>query len=149
MSNELTVQFEFTCIDLPGIQCFPYHEVHLGIQRGKNIIDEVPGDAERAIFRFELRVRMNPETGDPNFLGPYAQGSPKQRFVYLCWQGVKDSDRTMFRRAKVQLNHLTWAQVHSAVNKNVPLKATIHMTDKKGGPVAATLKQDLIAWHLD
>ena len=77
------------CTELPGIRLSCYEPVHLGIQRGKEVIDSVPADRKQATFDASFRVGRQRD-GSPNFLGPYAQGPVGDRFVYLSW-GVNRS----------------------------------------------------------
>jgi len=55
--------------------------VHLGIQRGQEVIDVIPADRKQAAFDASFRVGRQRD-GSPNFLGPYAQGPVGDRFVY-------------------------------------------------------------------
>jgi hypothetical protein len=54
----------------------------------------------------------------------------------------------MFRRAKIQLNHLTWEQVRSALSNDRLLKVVIDMTGKKGDPICASIRQDRAKWEV-
>ena len=56
--------------------------VYLGIQCGKEVIDQVSADRREVVFYPEFKVGKKPD-GSPNFLGPYAQGRPADRFFYL------------------------------------------------------------------
>ena len=59
---------------------------------------------------FELEVRVGTRSdGQPNFLGPFAQGPPADRFVYInsgTLAGQAESEWT--RRAKVPLMRDGW-----------------------------------------
>jgi hypothetical protein len=120
-SDELEI--EVTCHHLPGIrftdshspECQTAEPVYLGIQKGNEVIEAVPADRKKVVFRPTFRVSKQPD-GSPNFLGPFAKGTPQERFFYLSWgvMGKKD-EFAMFRRAKIHLNHLTWAQVSAAI----------------------------------
>ncbi len=139
MEDKQTVTFEFECIELPGRAFGDYKEVRLGIQEGKEVKHDVPGDAAEARFRFALDVTRNPRSGLPTFSGAYAQGTPESRFVYLCWGERVDGTWNGFRRAKIMLGHLGWDCIHEAVTKQQPIRARIVVTDAKGGPVSASL----------
>lgn len=142
------VQFEFSCIHLPGATFEGHSRLRLGIQKGKMVVDDVPANAPGATFRFAMTVKENARIGQPNLTGPYAQGTPADRFVYLC-RGERDGDTwDGFRRAKVKIGHLTWAQIDAAVQAQTPIRATIEMTDAKGEPIAATVKPGHITWHV-
>ena len=152
--GELTI--EVICKDLPG-RCFkdPHNPdcdarepVYLGIQKGNEVIEAVPGDRKQVIFRPTFRITKQAD-GSPNFLGPFAKGTPQERFFYLSW-GVMNSEGKfeMFRRAKIHLNHLSWDQVDAAVSGNRPLKVSIGMTGKKGDPVCASIRKDRATWEV-
>ena len=68
MDTEQAVDFEFICTNMPGAHFEQSTDLRLGIQRGKEVVDDVPGDADRAIFRFSLRVKENPRSGQRIFL---------------------------------------------------------------------------------
>src|SRR5438132_13605878 len=104
-SDELTL--EVICTDLPGIRFTDSYDperrirepVYLAIQKGSEVIDAVPADKKQVIFRPVFRIGKQAD-GSPNFLGPFAQGSPQQRFFYLSW-GIMHPDQRfqMFRGA--------------------------------------------------
>jgi len=146
LSDELTI--EVICRCLPGICFADYEPVYLGIQKGNEVIEAVPGNRERAIFRPTFRIAKQPD-GSPNFLGPFAKGTPQERFFYLSWGVMHDGGQfEMFRRAKIHLNHLTWEQVSAAVSNDRPLKVVIDMTGKKGDPICASIKPDRAKWEV-
>jgi Family of unknown function (DUF5990) len=153
-SSELTI--DVICRHLPGIcfkdphnpDCEAVEPVYLGIQKGNEVIEAVPADRKQVIFRPTFRITQQPD-GSPNFLGPFAKGTPQERFFYLSW-GVMDKkgNFAMFRRAKIHLNHLTWTQVSEALKGNRPLKVSIGMTGIKGDPICASIRKDRANWEL-
>ena len=154
MDTEVTI--EVVCHNLPGLYFegaqrpdSPKREkVFLGIQKGNEVIEAVPADQKQVIFRPKLKIARQPD-GSPNFLGPFAKGTPQERFFYLSW-GVMDREGRfqMFRRAKIHLNHLTWEQVSAAVSNDRPLKVVIDMTGKKGDPICASIRPDRAKWEV-
>jgi Family of unknown function (DUF5990) len=145
-TGDLTI--EVVCRNLPG-SCFtdlqnPAAEkqepVYLGIQKGNEVIEAVRADRKQVIFRPTFRIARQPD-GSPNFLGPFAKGTPQERFFYLSW-GVMDRNGhfEMFRRAKIHLNHLTWDHLRAALDKNIPLKVAIDMTSHKGDPICGSIR---------
>ena len=152
-SGELTI--EVICHHLPGIcfkdrhspDCETREPVYLGIQKGNDVIEAVPADRKQVTFRPQFKIGQQPD-GSPNFLGPFAKGTPQERFFYLSW-GVMDKEGRfeMFRRAKIHLNHLTWEQVCAALADNRPLKVLIDMTGKKGDPICASIRKDRANWQ--
>ena len=143
------------CTDLPGTRfrdpqdpARPVKDpVFLGIQRGREVIEQVPGDTKTATFTPEFRVERKKD-GTPNFLGPFAQGTADDRFFYLCW-GVKrpTGGFDMFRRLKVRLGHLSATRVARACRSGAPITVRLRLTDAKGGPLCATPRPPNIEWE--
>jgi hypothetical protein len=146
LADEVNVELEFTCTELPAIRPGDILDLRLGIQEGKVVVEDVPVDTGRAVFRFPLRVRRNAKTGRPNFLGPYAQGTPARRFVYLCWGERSQGSWRTTSRAKIYLDDLSWAQIDDAVQDGRPLQATIRMVDVRGRRIAASVAPEQIMW---
>ncbi len=151
--SDKQLKLRVLCSRLPGLRFEdPYkHEpgvkepVYLGIQHGTEVIEQVPADRQRVVFHPEFRMGKQPD-GSPNFLGPYAQGRPKDRFFYLSW-GVKRSDRfDMFRRLKIRLTHLEWPEIEQALESGEPLVVRLKLTDDLGGPECGTPDESRIAW---
>jgi hypothetical protein len=148
---ELTI--EVVCENLPGRE---YREargepavrrdVHLGVQEGEAVVGAVPADAERAVFTPVFRVAPLPD-GKTNFLGPFAKGSPRERFFYLSWVARDDGGRlAMFRRLKVHLSHLPWSRVEAAARSGESLAVRLSMTDGKGGPLCGSIREGAAVW---
>lgn len=81
-----------------------------------------------------------------DFKGPYIQGRPHERFIYLSW-GTVDSDETfnMFRRAKLWLNAID-AAVIDAARTSGRLVARLGLTDAKGHPLCASVRPPGVRW---
>lgn len=135
------------CIELPGCEFKGRNKVRLGIQKGKEVIEDVLAEAEAVTFTCLLRVARDSDTGKPNFLGPYAQGTPQERFIYLCWGERKEGGWDGFGRAKIHLKEIDWSSVEQTIATGKPLEAVIKMTDKKGNPLCASVGQDNITWQ--
>ena len=151
----MNLKIKVICEDLPGTEfsctsageAFTYKPVHIGIQRGNEVIEAVPANHKRVVFEPEFRVSPMPD-GKTNFLGPYAKGTPGERFFYLSWVVKDEKGRlTMFRRAKIHLNHLLWSQVEEAIASGRQLSVTLSMTDKRGEPRCASLRGDGVRWQ--
>jgi len=151
---ELTIKV--ICVDLPGGKFMERHGgetairegIHLGIQRGEEVVDAAPGNSKKIVF--EPTFRVSPLAGGrTNFLGPFAKGTPKERFFYLSWV-VKGADGrlTMFRRAKVHLSHLPWRRVEEAVSSGKPLCVELSMTDSRGGPLCGSVRDEDARWQV-
>ena len=151
---ELTIKV--ICVDLPGGKFVEGHGgagairegIHLGIQRGEEVVDAAPGNSKEIVF--EPTFRVSPLAGGrTNFLGPFAKGTPKERFFYLSWV-VKGAEGrlTMFRRAKVHLSHLPWSRVEEAARSGKPLCVELSMTDSRGGPLCGSVRDDDARWQV-
>jgi len=118
-----------------------------GDSKGNEVIDAAPGDGKQVTFRPAFKVGTQPN-GSPNFLGPFAKGTPQERFFYLSWGVMTEDGRfQMFRRAKIHLNHLTREQIGRALSDDRPIKVIIDMTDRKGGPLCASVRKDRAKWQ--
>ena len=146
--NEQHITILLHCTELPGRHVGGSSTMRLGIQKGKDVIDDVVADGEALTFPCVLRVERNTETGKPNFLGPYAQGTPKERFIYLCWGQRIAGGWVGVGRAKIQLNGIEWHAVEHAMTSGQPIEAVLNMTDKKGRPLCASVPKDKINWQL-
>lgn len=143
------VTIRLRCIELPGREIDGRSNVSLGIQKGKQVIEDQAADAAEIVFECPLRVEKNSESGKPNFLGPYAQGTPKERFIYLCWGERKAGAWDGFGRVKVHLKEITWSAVEQALTAAKPLEATVKLTNSKGQPIYASVGKEYITWHLE
>ena len=89
--------------DMPGLSCAPhdaparYANVHVGLQRGKDVVDLYPGDAPLAAWSFPVNLKHH--DGGLDFGGPFVHGRRGDRFVYLSWGVVDAGGFRMFRRA--------------------------------------------------
>ena len=140
--------------DLPGRSCGPspdrpggYHNVHVGVQR-RNRRDEllglVPGDASSATWTMACEV-IRSATG-VDLKGPYIQGPPGGRFIYLSWGTVDDADQfRLFRRAKLWLDGIPADVVDRAEDGGL-LVGRLGLTDRKGLPLCAAVRPPLIEW---
>jgi hypothetical protein len=139
--------------DLPGRQCagsgdFPgYENVHVGVQRRNRrdeLLDLHAGDERSAEWTFEATVVAG-STG-PDVRGPYIQGRPGERFIYLSW-GTVDPGKTftLFRRAKLFLADIDPDIIAAAVQSG-RLVARLGLTDAKGHPVCARVRPPAVQW---
>jgi hypothetical protein len=141
--------------ELPGASftnpCMPgatrEASVFVGVQRGREVIDEVRADARQAVFQLEFRVGERKD-GSPNFLGPFAQGPVDDRFFYISWGLGERVGRTqMFRRLKIRLGHLSWAQIRRAIRDGEPIEVTLRLTDARGAPLCGSVPPTHVAWQ--
>lgn len=124
----------------------PPSGVDFGIQHGSGSDYETrfvqQAKKEDVIFDFSLSVADNRKDGLPNFKGPFAQGPPAGRFIYVdvgTYAGQKDTPWS--RRMKIPLQGITWALIKQVTSKpGQKLLARIPGTGKDGGPSCATVK---------
>jgi len=124
----------------------PPSGIDFAIQRGRGsnyrpvlVQRRIDGDLS---FDFVLAVAADAKDGLPNFKGPFAQGPPAKRFVYVdvgTFAGQKDT--AWSRRMIVPLQGITWAQIKEVVGRpGDRLLARIPGTGKDGGPSCATVR---------
>ena len=151
---ELTIKV--VCENLPGTlfrdtqgdRSVTYEPVYLGIQRGDEVVEAVPASRKRVVFEPGFRVAPLAD-GKTNFLGPFAKGTPSERFFYLSWV-VKgeDGQLTMFRRAKIHLSHLSWSAVEQSLRSGKPLTVTLSLTGKGGDPRCGSIRGEGVRWQV-
>jgi hypothetical protein len=139
-------------VDLAGRSCGPSPErpeghanIHVGVQRrGRpdELLGLVPGDAAQVSWTLECTTTALADGIDVR--GPYIQGGPGRRFVYLSW-GVVDAPGTfrMFRRAKILLGPIPHDVLSQAVSSGM-LVGRLGLTDSRGNPLCAAVDQ--IEW---
>ena len=136
--------------DLPGRACgaspnFPgYQNIHVGVQRRSArdpLLGLTPGDAPSAVWTLECEV-----TPAADFKGPYIQGRPHERFIYLSWGAVDaNGSFNMFRRAKLWLDAIE-PGVLDAARTSGRLVARLGLTDAKGHPLCASVRPPVVEW---
>lgn len=123
--------------------------VRFQLQRGKGDL-EPAARASAGTMTFELDVRVSTRpAGEPNFLGPFVQGPPAGRFVYInsgTLAGQADSCWT--RRAKVPLTGITWALIKRARAAGSVLETEVAGTGRDGGPACATVPLKSGGWRV-
>jgi Family of unknown function (DUF5990) len=148
----MEVRIEAT--DLPGRSCGPspdepggYHNVHVAVQRRNKpgeLLGLVPGDAPSATWT--LGCTATPSDGGVDLKGPYVQGPPGGRFVYLSWGTVDGAGAfRLFRRAKLWLDAIPPDVIDGALASGV-LVGRIGLTDGKGNPRCAAVRPPAIEW---
>ncbi len=128
----------------------PARDVLFCLQRGKaEIVSPVRATGDDLSFELSLRVGERPD-GLPNFLGPFAQGTPSSRFVYVnSGTCAGETDSRWTRRAKVPLSAITWPMIEEVlVAPDRILEARIAGTAKDGGPACATVPLLESGWRV-
>ena len=93
-------------------------------------------------LRFEFPIRVNEgKSGQPNFLGPFAQGPANGRFIYLDIGTAAGQTNTPWsRRLKIPLSGITWEMIEQASESSVAIETHVPGTGKDGGPTCGTVK---------
>jgi hypothetical protein len=130
----MEVAFRITVLDPP-------RGVVFRLQRGRSeLVAPSNESASCIVFNFTLRVEPGAASGPPRLLGPFAQGPPANRFVYVnsgkhagqvesCWD----------RRAKVPLATVDASLIEQAAASGAVIEARIAGTGRDGGPACATV----------
>jgi Family of unknown function (DUF5990) len=145
------VQIRIVGSDLPGRDCPPGHNfpgytnVHVGMQtkrRPPELLNLQPGDAAEVTWTIDCEV-----TGS-DVRGPYIQGRPGDRFIYLNW-GTPNGDgrMDMFRRAKLMLDGVP-ADILASAAEAGTLVGRLQLTDAKGQPLCAAVRPPVIEWSV-
>jgi hypothetical protein len=149
------VQIRIEGFDLPGRSCGPspdspggYPNVHIAVQRRSRrdeLLGLVPGDAPVASWTLDTTAATGP--GGPDLKGPYIQGPPGGRFIYLSWGTVGDEQEfILFRRAKLWLDGVPPTVLDQAIRAGL-LVGRLGLTDAKGWPVCAAVRPPRIEWR--
>lgn len=109
------------------------------LQRGSSdLVSPAIGTGKDLTFECEVRARLAADGGGVRFLGPFTQGPPKARFIYLCAGTSAGQHGSVWtRRAKIPLAGITWDMCSRPGAK---LVAEFEGTAKDGGPACATVK---------
>ncbi|MDT2004957.1 monooxygenase [Rhodococcus opacus] len=138
---------------MPGSSCPPgnnfpgYDNIHVAVQRRGapgDVLGLCRGDAASA--RWVLDCKTKPTPTGLDITGPYVQGRPGARFVYLSWGTVDGEDGfDMFRRAKLMWDGVdpATAEAASAAGR---ITARLGLTDARGNPLCAAVRPPLIEW---
>jgi hypothetical protein len=149
------VEIRIEGTDLPGSSCGPspdnpggHHNIHVAVQhRGKpaELLGLTPADAPAAVWTLDCELTTTP-SDSADLRGPYIQGPPGARFIYLSW-GTVDSAGAfrMFRRAKLMLAAVPSAVLDEAASTGT-LVGRLGLTDAGGGPVCAAVRPSAIVW---
>ena len=128
---------------LPGRTCGDHANVHIGVQRGDEVIQVQPADAPSVRFSFGIVLREQ-EDGSFDFRSPFVHGKPGDRFFYLSWGDVDDDGTfTMFSRIKLMLAAVPPGLVTPQTGT---LEGYLVLSDDLGRPLAAAVRPPAINW---
>ena len=131
----------------------PPANVDFGLQKGRGsdyeTIQKQRSKAKDLYFEFPVRVKANQKDAIPGFLGPFVQGPPGARFVYIdIGTYAGQTDTCWSRRLKVPLSGITWNMIERLLaDSESVLEARVPGTGKDGGPTCATVKP-FAGWKL-
>lgn len=80
---------------------------------------------ESLAFTVPIIVKGMPGIASPDFAGPFAHGTPQQRFLYLSLGTQQGRVWQWIRRIKVPLSGITWTHVEEAGSNGGILEASI------------------------
>ena len=129
----------------------PVPGVYLRLQRGKDeLVDATSETAKEVTFDFTARIGTPLPSGAPNFLGPFTQGPPAVRFVYIRVGRSAGQPNTAFdRRAKIPLGGISAELLAKALAKpGAVLEVHMPGRGKDGTPTCASVKLPPGAWRL-
>lgn len=144
----MRMRIRVEAVDLPGLTCGAgsHRNVHVAVQRRDRpaeLLDPQPGDAAGAGWTLECEAVATATGTDVR--GPYVQGRPGGRFVYLSWGTVDAGGFAMFRRAKLVLDAVP-APVLDAAARGGLLVGRLGLTDACGEPLCARVVPPRITW---
>ncbi|MEV5842554.1 DUF5990 family protein [Streptomyces sp. NPDC051985] len=144
--------------DLPGRSCpapaasglSGYGDIHVAVQRRNRpaeLLDPQPGDAGAATWTLPCTAVV--VAAGVDLTGPYIQGGPGGRFVYLSWGAVDaDGGFRMFRRAKLMLDAVPGAVARAAARDGL-LVGRLGLTDACGMPLCARVVPPAVEWSAE
>ncbi len=117
--------------------------VAFAVQRGSSELLEPSTRAPDAwVFDFTVRVGASPAGDPPRLLGPFTQGPPSARFVYVnTGQRAGQPASPWSRRAKLPLRGITASMIQAALRTpGARIEAEFEGQGRDGGPTCATVK---------
>ena len=126
--------------------------VDFALQKGKGskyeIVQKQRSGSGDLQFEFAARAITDQKGEAPTLLGPFVQGSPAERFVYIGIGKFAGQTGTEWsRRLKVPLSGVTSEMVERATSTSAVFVTHVPGTGKDGGPNCATVKP-FVGWKL-
>jgi hypothetical protein len=124
----------------------PTTRVDFGLQKGKGgnyeTVQTQRSSGKYLSFQFTVRVKRDGKNSPPNFLGPFVQGPPGQRFVYIDIGTYAGQTETVWsRRLKIPLGSITAEMIDKVLATDDSfLQTHVRGTGKDGGPTCGTVK---------
>ena len=126
---------------LPGRTVGAHANVHVGIQRRREVIDVLPADADAVTL--ELIVEAVAGAAGTDF-----RGRPGERFVYLSWGDVTEGRFEMFSRIKIMLHGKNGPpqSIVDAMAAGEPVRAELDLSTLAGRAVYGQVAAARIGW---
>jgi hypothetical protein len=133
---------------LPGADWSGRSCIHVGVQRGTDVVGLVKGDMGEAVFDVDLEVIVGAD-GEIDFRGPFVHGFGGERFIYLAWGEIDDQGTfAMFRRLKLHLAPLLEQFPAETLSTAKKVQAVLELSDTRGRPLAASVRPPWVTWRL-
>lgn len=146
--DEVTTRLRVICSPMPPKTCGRMERIELAMQVKQDLQPGVERPDGSMQFECEVRVKRDPKSGAPNFLGPPVHGPVGGRFLYLNWQGWEGDEQREFRRMKIHLSPIIWEQIEAAANGQAVLEATVSGIGRDGGPACASVSLEGEGWRV-
>ena len=122
--------------------------VDFGLQKGSGSVYETVqkqrSQGKNLVFEFQPSIREGVSGGMAALGGPFVQGPPRQRFVYIdIGTCAGQADSCWSRRLKIPLDDIP----AKSIREGGVLEARVPGTGRDGGPSCATVK-DFDGWKL-
>jgi hypothetical protein len=124
----------------------PTAGVDFGLQKGRGnayeTVQKQRSGTDGNSFEFSVRAKAGANGAAPSLLGPFVQGPPDARFVYLdIGACAGQTDTRWSRRLKVPLSGITAEMVNQAADHpRLVFETHVPGTGKDGGPSCGTVK---------
>lgn len=116
----------------------PLTGVMMRVQRGKDeLLPPEKQSDDELVFEFPLTVDLS--SGNPNFLGKFAQGPKDARFIYVNSGTYAGVHSIWGRRAKLSLMSVTADQIKQVLDAGI-LETSFPGVGRDGGPTCASVK---------
>jgi len=129
----------------------PPSDVLFAVQHGRDGLLQ-PYASTADLISFAITMNLGPALADGsfNFRGPFAQGTPDDRFIYVNSGTYAGQLGCRWeRRAKIKLAGIPRGLVETAAgDANCAIEGRIPGTARDGGPVCATVPPLSIGWQL-
>lgn len=146
MQNDTTAELQIILV-----LTAPPSGVLFAVQHGRDgLLQPYASTAESISFAITLSLGPALADGSFNFRGPFAQGTPADRFVYVNSGTYAGQLGCRWeRRAKIKLAGIPRQLVEAAAgDANCAIEGRIPGTARDGGPVCATVPPLSIGWYL-